>query len=1830
MARQPPVVLKELFNLSSIGVSPLALTFAACRVQSDKYVVVRETLPNGLTQLVVVDTSKPLQPHRKPVQAQMAVMNPEKPVIALLFSGSLQMFDMAKKVRIKACSVAEKVVYMTWGGVNTLCIVTEQSVFQWRMDDAADPIKALDRHESTTKNQVLDFVADSTGSWMAVVGIMQGPSGVVGQIQLYSKEKNMTQMLEGHAASFRNFRYEGEDILLFAFAASSSKGSKLHVVQLGSSKVMYGKKACDIFYPPEARGDFPVAMVGSSVYPSVIYLVTKMGYVHIFDIESCCCIYVNRVSDVTLFTVCAHSKGGVMGVNRRGQALLFAPNEATVVPYILAKLKDVPMAIRFASRNGFEGVEQHFRDQFEELMDQKKLRDAAVVAADSPRGFLRTPATMDRFGRMESRKDEVNPLLLYLQTVLDRAGKLNKHESIAIGLQIVRANKAHLLEKWVREERLAFCEELGDLLSRSSLTMALAVFIKCEAHEKVIGCLAAMNQVNKVWAYAEKVGLKVTKHEIVEMAAKVNPQAALQLANVPLTATQAAQQNAIVLAKRKRKSNVDHAAMVDMFMKRGLLKEATSYCLDNLTDDADDEQEAKLQTRILEANLMNNPSVADAILKQDIWHQFDAFKVAILCERVGFFQHALELFTDLADIKRVMMNTHVLSQDALLNFFGQLDPDDALDVLDALVKSNTRANLALCVRIAAKYSDHLGALRIIGIFEALKQKDALYHYLQAIVNFSDEPEVHHRYLEASMNLGQYDEVERVTRESNFYDPEKVKHMLIRAKLKDPRPLINVCDRFGFVAELVRYMIKQNQLKFVEGYVTRVNPMRAPVVVGVLLDLQVDNKAILKLLAAVKNHLNVAELAEEVGKRGKLRLIQPVLESRVADGSTEPQVHTAIGMVYVDIGLNPEHFLQNNAYYDSRQLGAFCAKRGSPELAYIAFARGKCDAEVVDITNEAQLFKQQAVYVVERESDELYARILQPQNPYRKHVMDQIANVVLPASSKPEQVSCAVKAFLAADLPDALMELLEKLVFDTSNTAFSRNKNLQNLLLLTAIKAQGKSDEHDPMRSGRVMEYLRRMENYDSLDIAKVCVGAGLHEEAYTIYYKFDRLDDALDVLLENMKDFERAEQFAARLDKPAVWSKLGEALLRAVRVGDGVKALLKAKDARPYLLVIETAQEHASDEEYAIVTKYLRIIRGGIKGDRKLLDTELTYGLCRSGKLHEVQEFLSGRNDADLDEVAERVFDEENWEAAKLLMTLTKNWDKLARTLCELGDFDAALDAAKKAKRLEVWKFVCFKAVDAKPEPALRVAQKAGLHVVVEPEHMYDVVELYESRGYFDALLALMDAALLLERSHQALFTETGVLYTKYRPETVMDFAKMWWRRCNVPTFIRACERAALWEEVVYLQIQYEEVDNAASTMMYHPTAWSAAEFIDIMAKAGALETMYRGVQFYASQHPDLLLDLLLVLAPKVEASRVVQFLRAAKGTVASDAALFGPELGLLPACVTYLQKVVSIHDADTPPPVIEALIDVYVAEEAVLHLKDLVESSAAEKHFDGVALAKRLEANHLLAFRRLAGSMWRKTGKFEAALALAKQDGVWRDAVDTAAASGDPELCEELAGWFLDTGRSEAFTAMLYSCYEAFPPDVAMELAWTRGATSYAMPFLLQNLREVGARLIRLKTERDDKKEILEMQEKMAEEEVNEDDSVLLYGLNPSQQQNRMLALPGIGNPGMGGGRGGGGPMLQLGWRGAGGGGGAMNQYSTFAMPQMSVAPANLQSQYRTNMMQSTYQTNMMQKAYQTNMMRQQQQAQAQYQTNMMQNAYRTNVLQQAYATRAAQEGTR
>lgn len=104
--------------------------------------------------------------------------------------------------------------------------------------------------------------------------------------------------------------------------------------------------------------------------------------------------------------------------------------------------------------------------------------------------------------------------------------------------------------------------------------------------------------------------------------------------------------------------------VVDVFMSQNMIQQATSFLLDALKDNKP--EQAALQTRLLEMNLVNAPQVADAILGNEMFTHYDRPRVANLCEKAGLLQRALEHYEDIADIKRVVVNTNLLTADVRL------------------------------------------------------------------------------------------------------------------------------------------------------------------------------------------------------------------------------------------------------------------------------------------------------------------------------------------------------------------------------------------------------------------------------------------------------------------------------------------------------------------------------------------------------------------------------------------------------------------------------------------------------------------------------------------------------------------------------------------------------------------------------------------------------------------------------------------------------------------------------------------------------------------------------------------------------------------------------------------------------------------------------------------------------------------------------------------------------------------------------------------------------------------------------------------------------------
>jgi clathrin heavy chain len=698
-----------------------------------------------------------------------------------------------------------------------------------------------------------------------------------------------------------------------------------------------------------------------------------------------------------------------------------------------------------------------------------------------------------------------------------------------------------------------------------------------------------------------------------------------------------------------------------------------------------------------------------------------------------------------------------------------------------------------------------------------------------------------------------------------------------------------------------------------------------------------------------------------------------------------------------------------------------------------------------------LYRDLARYLVERQDLELWARVLNKEgsedgteDPQKRQLIDQVVEWALPESTSADEVSCTVKAFMAADLPGELIVLLERIILQGSD--FSDNKNLQNLLILTAIRAD----------ATKVSGYIDQLDNFDAKDIALICVSEShmLYEEAFTIYCKFSKPEfmeskedqtemqvSAIGVLVDFMKDLDRAKTYATQTDSKPVWSKLGKAQLEEKLPADAIESFINASDPSEYLSVCAEAREA---EIWTDLIPYLKMARKTLQ--ENVLDTELIYAYAKTNNLTELEKFVTGPNVANIQAIGDRCFDEGLYVAAKIIYTSINNNSKLALCHIHLEEYREAVNAAGKANNVSTWKAVCFACLRAEE---FRLASTCGLEVIKFPDHVDEVVAYYSDLGHFGHLISLFEQGLGLEDAHIGIFTELAILYTKHVPDKVMEHCKVFFSKLNVGKTVRACERARLFSPAVYLYMHDKQYDNAVKIMMERAPAFENELFLDAIVKVRNAEVMYKAIQFYLSTHPMQFTRLMEVMEPHVDHSRVVSQLRRT-----GDWAL---HLGQ-----KYMQ---SVQGADLSA-VNEALNELYIEDEDYESLRKSIDRF---KNFNMLAMAQKLAAHELLEFRRISAYVYRCNKKWTQSIELSKGDRMWKDCIDTANESADSEIIEKLLRFFCETSEKECFCAALYTCYAHISPDVVLELGWINGYHNFIMPFFIQTFKHTHQRLKKL-----------------------------------------------------------------------------------------------------------------------------------------------------------------
>eukprot|EP01035_Chromulina_nebulosa_P029222 gene29222-38709_t len=359
---QVPVKVTDVLNLPSPPMNvPLEyIKFGVCTMESNRCITVCETGQNNLS--IINLTTNPASISRQKMKAEAAIMHPTSSIIALRAGIFFQIFNLEARTKVSSCTMSAVVTYWRWISSDTIVLVTAHAVFHWSIageSSSATPVQVFERNPALENHHVINYQVSDDNKWFLLTGLKSGstPGMMAGTMQLYNTDKAVTQILQGRSGVFSTIRLtdmgrddENAQVLCFE-DCKPGQPVKLYITEVGRLKTASGGVFKIITQSINVLpNDFPVAL-HISKENGIINMISKMGFLYLFDIYSGKAIYRGRIIVDTVFVTTIHSAtGGMLAITRTGQLIHVEIDYNILVSYIARQLHDQELAQTIASR----------------------------------------------------------------------------------------------------------------------------------------------------------------------------------------------------------------------------------------------------------------------------------------------------------------------------------------------------------------------------------------------------------------------------------------------------------------------------------------------------------------------------------------------------------------------------------------------------------------------------------------------------------------------------------------------------------------------------------------------------------------------------------------------------------------------------------------------------------------------------------------------------------------------------------------------------------------------------------------------------------------------------------------------------------------------------------------------------------------------------------------------------------------------------------------------------------------------------------------------------------------------------------------------------------------------------------------------------------------------------------------------------------------------------------------------------------------------------------------------------------------------------------------
>ena len=185
-------------------------------------------------------------------------------------------------------------------------------------------------------------------------------------------------------------------------------------------------------------------------------------------------------------------------------------------------------------------------DHFNDLFDFGQFELAAMHAANSPMGILRTYETMIKFKQVEVKEGEASPLLIFCDALMATASAAQPLTG-AMSSECIRCalgqGRLDLATHWLAQEKLTYSIPMGDAFRNyckcvqnctcTCLPLAQTVYMKVGAHHQVIACLCGQEKFSIMLNYARKHAKFTTEDYRNILLQNPSPELAKLMLNCP-------------------------------------------------------------------------------------------------------------------------------------------------------------------------------------------------------------------------------------------------------------------------------------------------------------------------------------------------------------------------------------------------------------------------------------------------------------------------------------------------------------------------------------------------------------------------------------------------------------------------------------------------------------------------------------------------------------------------------------------------------------------------------------------------------------------------------------------------------------------------------------------------------------------------------------------------------------------------------------------------------------------------------------------------------------------------------------------------------------------------------------------------------------------------------------------------------------------------------------------------------------------------------------------------------------------------------------------------